>query len=244
MIVGETKPIGRIMELVKGCQKILVVGCGGCMTVCFAGGETEVKTIANVLRIAFLDQKKKAEIIEDCVLRQCEYEIADKIVEKAKAESVEAVLSLACGVGVNLLAGRLGRVPVFPGIDTKFFGAAVEHGRWVEMCAGCGDCILDLTGGICPIARCSKSFLNGPCGGTSNEGKCEVNPETDCGWVLIIKRMKELGTLDQLSRVVPPRDWSSSHHGGPRKLSKEIGWEAAESKAPASAAKEEARNSR
>ncbi len=222
MIVGETKPMSQILEFVKDCEKILVVGCGGCVTVCFAGGEAEVKTIANVLRIAFLKEGRKAEVIEDCVLRQCEYEYADKIVEKAKEEGVDAILSLACGVGVNFLAMKLGPIPVFPGTNTQFFGAAVEHGTWVEMCAGCGDCILHLTGGICPIARCTKSLMNGPCGGTK-DGKCEIDPETECGWVLIVNRMKELGTLEKLSRINPPRDWSFSHHGGPRKIKKDLG---------------------
>ena len=97
----------------------------------------------------------------------------------------------------------------------------MEHGTWLEMCAGCGDCILHLTGGICPVARCTKSLMNGPCGGT-NDGKCEINPETECGWVLIVNRMKELGTLDKLSEINPPRDWSSSYHGGPRKVIKDL----------------------
>lgn len=221
MIVGETKPISQIMGFVKEYEKILIIGCGGCVTVCFAGGEAEVKTVANVLRIAFLKEGRKAEVIEDCVLRQCEYEFADKIAEMAREEGVQAILSLACGVGVNFLATKIGNIPVFPGTDTKFFGAAVEHGTWIEMCAGCGDCILHLTGGICPIARCTKSLMNGPCGGTK-EGKCEINPETDCGWALIVNRMKELGQLDKLAEINPPRDWSSSHHGGPRRITKDL----------------------
>jgi hypothetical protein len=108
---------------------------------------------------------------------------------------------------------------VLPGLNTKFFGAATETGGWVEMCAGCGECILHLTGGICPIARCSKSMMNGPCGG-SQGGKCEISPDVDCGWAKIVERMAELGTLDMLDDIIPPRDWSSSHHGGPRKVSR------------------------
>ena len=219
MIVGETKPVSQLVEFVKGYEKILIVGCGGCVTVCFAGGEAEVKTLANVLKIAFLKEGRKAEVIEDCVLRQCEYEFADEIVEKAKRESVDAVLSLACGVGVNFLATKLGSIPI-------------EHGMWIEMCMGCGECILHLTGGICPIARCTKSLMNGPCGGTK-DGKCEIDPETDCGWVLIVNRMKELGTLDKLEQINPPRDWSFSHHGGPRKIQKDLSLPAEQSEAAA-----------
>ena len=232
MIVGETKPISQLLEFVKGYEKILIVGCGGCVTVCFAGGEAEVKTLANVLKIGFLKEGRKAEVIEDCVLRQCEYEFADAIAEKAKQEGVDAILSLACGVGVNFLATKVGAIPVFPGTNTKFFGAAVEHGTWIEMCMGCGECILHLTGGICPIARCTKSLMNGPCGGTK-DGKCEINPETDCGWVLIVNRMKELGMLDRLSEINPPRDWASSHHGGPRRVKKDLSLPAENSAASA-----------
>jgi len=106
---------------------------------------------------------------------------------------------------------------VFPGVDTKFFGATVESGVLIEMCEGCGKCILNITGGICPIARCSKSLLNGPCGG-SKDGKCEISPDVECGWSLIVERMKKLGTLHLLEETVPPRDWPYSHHGGPRRV--------------------------
>ena len=127
------------------------------------------------------------------------------------------MVSLGCGVGVNFLAQKLETIPVFPGVNTEFFGATVEPGVWVEMCAGCGNCILHLTGGICPIARCSKSILNGPCGG-SQDGKCEISPDVECGWALIVERMKKLGTLDRLAEIVAPRDWSTSRHGGPRRV--------------------------
>ena len=173
--------------------------------------------VAAGLRIAFLREDKEIEIIEDCITRQCEPEFVDKIVERVKQEDAEAVLSLGCGVGVNFLAEKLETIPVFPGVNTKFFGATVEPGVWVEMCAGCGNCILHLTGGICPVARCSKSILNGPCGGSTN-GKCEISPDVDCGWTLIVERMKKLGTLHRLEEIIAPRDWSTSHHGGPRKV--------------------------
>jgi ferredoxin len=217
MIVGERKPFGQIKTFVEEYHKILIAGCGSCATVCLAGGEAEVMTLASGLRIAFLREEREKQVLEACVTRQCEPEFVQPLVERVRAEGVEAVLSLGCGVGVNLLAGELGEIPVFPGLDTKFFGATTEAGVWVEMCAGCGDCILHLTGGICPIARCSKSILNGPCGG-STDGKCEINPDTDCGWALIVERMKRLGTLDQLDAIMPARDWSAGHFGGPRRV--------------------------
>jgi ferredoxin len=220
MIVAERKPLGDIKQFISGFARVLVVGCGTCATVCLAGGETEVKTVASALRIAARREQRPQEVFEDCVTRQCEPEFVDAIVERVVRQEIDAVVSLACGAGVNCLAERVGDVPVFPGLDTKFFGASAEPGVWLEMCAGCGNCMLHLTGGICPIARCSKSLLNGPCGGSAN-GKCEIGADVDCGWALIVERMKRLGTLDQLTGIIPPRDWSSSRHGGPRRLVRE-----------------------
>jgi hypothetical protein len=220
MIVAERKPLDEIEGFLDEFGRVLVVGCGGCATVCLAGGEAEVGIVGSALRIAARRAGRQQQILEDCVTRQCEPEFVDELLARAEKEGVDAVLSLACGVGVNFLAERLGQVPVFPGLNTKFLGATAEPGVWVEMCAGCGNCLLHLTGGICPVARCSKSILNGPCGG-SNDGKCEISPDVDCGWELIIERMKQLGTLDRLTDIVPPRDWSSSPHGGPRRVVRE-----------------------
>jgi ferredoxin len=217
MIVAERKPLGEIKGFVEGYDRILVVGCGGCATVCLAGGETEVKIVGAALRIAARKEGREQTVLADCVTRQCEPEFVEAVIERVRQQDIDAVVSLGCGVGVNFLAERLGEVPVFPGLNTKFFGATTEPGMWVEMCAGCGNCVLQLTGGICPVARCSKSMLNGPCGGSSN-GKCEISPDIDCGWALIIERMKRLGTLDRLLEITPPRDWSTSHHGGPRRV--------------------------
>jgi ferredoxin len=220
MIVAERKPLQEIKSFLENYRKIFIVGCGTCTTVCLAGGETEVRVVASGLRIGFLKEDREVEILEGCITRQCEPEFVAPFIEKVKKENIEAVLSLGCGVGVNFLAERLGNIPVFPGVNTEFFGATVEPGVWVEMCAGCGNCILHLTGGICPIARCSKSILNGPCGGSKN-GKCEISPDVDCGWALIVERMKKIGTLHRLEEIIPPRDWSTSHAGGPRRVVRE-----------------------
>jgi len=220
MIVAERKSLSEMRSFVDAYQRILIVGCGTCTTVCLAGGEAEVKVVASGLRISFLKDDKEVEILEDCVTRQCEPEFVDPVKQKVVDQDVEAVISLGCGVGVNCLAETLETIPVFPGANTQFLGGVLQPGTWLEMCAGCGNCILHLTGGICPIARCSKSILNGPCGGSQN-GKCEISEDVDCGWALIVERMKALGTLDQLETMIPPRDWSTSRHGGPRRLVRE-----------------------
>jgi hypothetical protein len=109
---------------------------------------------------------------------------------------------------------------VLPALDTRFFGANIDEGTWSERCAGCGQCIVAATEGICPIARCSKSLLNGPCGG-SQDGHCEVDAKIDCAWQLIYDRLEKLGRLDQLEEILPPKDWSRGRDGGPGTLRRE-----------------------
>jgi len=128
----------------------------------------------------------------------------------------DAVLSIACGVGVGFMAEQFPTVRVLPGLDTTFYGANTAPGTWAEYCHGCGDCVLGWTGGVCPIARCSKSIMNGPCGG-SQDGRCEINADVPCGWQLIYDRLKAQGRLELLDEVIPPKDWKSGRDGGPRK---------------------------
>lgn len=218
MIIAEQKPIQEIKAMMVNYQKILVVGCGTCVTVCMAGGEKEVGIIASCLRMALKLEGKEPEIIEGCIQRQCEWEFMDEL--KEKIEGVEAVLSSACGVGVQTLAERFGDKPVYPALNTSFMGMPKEHGLWIENCRGCGNCGLGRFGGICPIARCSKGLLNGPCGG-SQDGKCEVNKEMDCGWQLIYERLKTLGQLDQIEDIILPNDWSTDRDKGQRRILRE-----------------------
>lgn len=221
MIVADVKPLEEVYGFVERHRKVLVLGCGECVTVCQVGGEKEVGVLAQALRLKARTAGAKIEFSENTVQRQCEPEFVAPVVEKL--DGAEAVLSLACGVGVNFLAERLGKVPAYPAVNTTFMGATVEHGEWAERCAGCGECILHLTGGLCPVARCAKTILNGPCGG-SHEGLCEISKperEVKCAWALIIERMTELGTLEALSEFVPPKDWSSGRSGGPRRRVRE-----------------------
>ena len=131
--------------------------------------------------------------------------------------AAEAVVSLACGVGVQFTAEKYNAVKVYPGLDTCFMGAVIEQGHWAERCQGCGQCILDRTAGICPISRCAKRILNGPCGGSAN-GKCEISTETDCAWQLIFDRLQAMGRSHDFERLAAIKDWSTERAGGPRKL--------------------------
>jgi ferredoxin len=164
MIVAEQKSLDEVKTLVGDAEKVLVVGCGTCVTVCFAGGAREAAITATSLRMSSKLDGAAKDIGDVTVQRQCEWEYLDQIEEQVAEADV--VLSLGCGIGVQALAEHFPDAWVVPGLNTSFLGMPTEQGVWVERCAACGDCILGLTGGICPIARCSKSLLNGPCGGS------------------------------------------------------------------------------
>jgi hypothetical protein len=184
-----------------------------------AGGEKEVAILSSLLRLANEKDGRKTEIREATIERQCDREFFDKVSDDIAW--ADAVLSMACGVGVQFCGEVFDGKRVLPGLNTKFYGTNEKVGVWSERCAGCGTCVLDRFGGICPIARCSKSLLNGPCGG-SQDGKCEVDPDRiDCGWQLIYDRMKGFGTLDRLNEIQPIKDWSTGRDGGPRKIVRE-----------------------
>jgi len=218
MIIGEGKPIKEILSMIEPYKKIILAGCRGCVTVCSAGGEKEVGILASALVMARRNEGKPIEIKEVALERQCDPEYLEQI--RGFVEDYEAVLSIACGAGVQFMAEKYRKVHVLPGINTNFIGVTIEQGVWSERCQSCGNCKLHLTGGICPIARCAKSLLNGPCGGSSG-GKCEVNPETDCGWQLIYDVLKEQGRLHLLEIILPGNDWTTSRDGGPRRITRE-----------------------
>jgi ferredoxin len=218
VITGEQKPLSEIKDKVSGYSNLLILGCGTCVKTCFAGGEDEVAILASTLRLALKKDGKHIKIEEATIERQCE----DAFIREAAPQIArsEAVLSLACGAGVQMVASRFPDVTILPGVNTTFIGILEKAGLFTEKCTGCGNCIVDQFGGICPISRCAKKLFNGPCGG-SNAGKCEVNPETECAWQLIIDKAKNQGKLDRLMAYFPPRDWRTGTAGGPRKLVRE-----------------------
>lgn len=218
MIVADRKPLDEILNSIKDYKKIMLMACGGCVTVCFSGGTKAAELLASQLRIARKKQSEKIEIVECTPERQCEYEFIDE--HKEQIESVEAVLSIACGVGVQTMSEHFPDTITIPGLNTKFMGYPVEHALWEERCAGCGDCVLEWTGGLCPVARCAKKLFNGPCGG-SKDGKCEISEDgndVECVWNLIYERLKKLNKLDNLLKVREAKDWRASTNAGQRKV--------------------------
>jgi ferredoxin len=218
MIIAEQKSLEELKSLIADAQKVLVVGCGTCVTVCFAGGAREAAIVSASLRMASKLEGNQKAVTDVTVQRQCEWEYLDQIAEQV--QDVDVVLSLGCGIGVQAIAEHFPKAWVVPGLNTSFLGLPVEQGVWAERCAACGDCILGLTGGICPIARCSKSLLNGPCGG-SEDGHCEISPDVPCAWQLIYDRLTSLGKQHVLLELQPPKHWRASRDGGPRRIVRE-----------------------
>ncbi len=218
MIVAEQKSLEEIKGLIDNAEKVLVVGCGTCVTVCFAGGEKEAGILATSIRMASKVDGKAKTVTHDTVQRQCEWEYIEPL--RSQIEEADIVLSVGCGIGVQAIGEHFPEAIVVPGLNTTFLGMPTEQGVWEERCAACGDCVLGVTGGICPIARCAKQLLNGPCGG-SQGGVCEIDPDTLCAWQLIYDRLKDQNRLHLLTEIQGPKDWSASRDGGPRKITRE-----------------------
>ena len=219
MIVGEHKAIEEIMEFVKDYSKVLVLGCRTCVSVSLTGGDRAARLLAEALSHAFKANDTPHVFQHASIERQCERDWIAPFFDLP--EGVEAILSLACGAGVQTVADEFRGIPVLPALNTTFIGALDQRGRLDEKCVGCGDCVLALTGGICPIARCAKRLFNGPCGGSS-QGKCEISisvgREVPCAWAQIINRLSELNKLENYEKISAVKNWTNSGAGGPRQL--------------------------
>ncbi len=205
MIVAERKPFEEIRAMIAPYKKVLVAGCGMCVSVCLAGGEKEVEILASQMKLADQKDGRDCEYLQQTVTRQCDKEYLEEF-KKTVAEA-DAVLSLACGVGIQFMSDYFEGKQIYPGVNTRFLGANEGAGEWSQRCMACGSCILDKTGAVCPMTICPKNLLNGPCGGTDH-GKCEVDADKDCAWTLIYKRLETLGKIDEFSIIHPPKDFS------------------------------------
>ncbi|MCB2189113.1 MAG: methylenetetrahydrofolate reductase C-terminal domain-containing protein [Deltaproteobacteria bacterium] len=219
MITAEWKPIPELLASLKGHKNVLLVGCATCVAECAAGGEREVNSLAPILRMGLKNEGQDTNIITRTLERQCEPEFVEELA--ALAPQVDAIMSIACGIGMQLVAERFQEIPLYPGVNTTSLSIRELPGLWTARCGACGDCVLGETFGLCPVARCAKSLLNGPCGGTRRDGKCEVDENTDCIWYLIVERAKARGRLADLAKVRQTKNWSNSSHGGPKRMVRE-----------------------
>ncbi|MEE8397391.1 MAG: methylenetetrahydrofolate reductase C-terminal domain-containing protein [Desulfobacterales bacterium] len=201
MIVAKRKPLDEIKELIKGYKKVLNVGCGTCVAVCLTGGEKEVGILNAELEMARKMDDDPIDIGASTVERQCDREFLEAL--DAVVGEYEAILSMACGAGIQFLAEKYPEIPVLPAVDTTFIGVNQDVGWYEERCRSCSSCILGLTGGVCPVTMCAKGLYNGPCGGT-NQGNCEISKDQPCAWYMIYERLAGQGRLDCIQEISAP----------------------------------------
>jgi len=201
MIVAKRKPFEEIKESIKGYKKVLNVGCGTCVAVCLTGGEKEVGVLNAEIEMARKMDDNPIQIDAATIERQCDREFLEAL--DGEAGEYEAILSMACGAGIQFLAERFPEIPVVPMVDTTFIGINQDVGWYEERCRSCSSCVLGLTGGICPVTMCAKGLYNGPCGGT-NKGNCEISKDQPCAWYMIYERLAKQGRLDLIQEIKPP----------------------------------------
>jgi ferredoxin len=204
MVIAELKPLDEIKAMLRGYGRVLNVGCGGCVAVCLAGGQKEVDNLNLRLSLSFKGEALPFSIDGYTVERQCEVPFLAEL--DRMVTPYQALLSMACGAGIQFLAERFPDKPVFPAVNTTFVGVNRDIGWYEERCKCCGDCVLDMTAGICPVTMCAKSLFNGPCGGP-RDGHCEVSEDIPCAWVNIYERLKTQGRLDRIHKIYAPREW-------------------------------------
>jgi len=201
VVKAERKPIEEIKDAINGYKRVLITGCGGCVSICLAGGQREVNELKALLNIHLKKDNTPKELDGYTMERQCNDQFLEEL--EPTIDQYDCVLSMACGAGVQNMA--------------KMIGIDKDIGMYEERCRACGHCVLGYTGGICPVTRCSKGLFNGPCGGTNNEC-CEVSQEIPCAWLDIFNRLKEQDRLDDIKKIHVPMEW---HNQTPRTIIQE-----------------------
>lgn len=206
------KPLEEIMQYLDRCRSVYIIGCGTCATLCHTGGKAEVIEMKDKLQAG-----GKAVTGWMVIPTACDELTGDALRENAvDIAKADCILAMTCAIGVQTISLHLKEArPVFPALNTLFLGTEDSPGHFIEACMQCGSCVLGRTAAICPLVRCAKSLLNGPCGGSA-DGKCEISPDTPCAWQLIYDRLAEMGRLDEMEEIEPVKDWSTSSSGGPR----------------------------
>ena len=203
MIVSQQKPVEEILGYLDGEDRIFILGCNGCAEASGSGGPAQVAEMQSIL------EENGKKVIGSMVIDFLCQKALVKSRLRPRTEQVEAadsMLIMTCGLGVQAVAASVNKI-CHPACDTVNMGGSRGEWKGKERCLECGECLLEYTGGICPLTACTKGLINGACGGASN-GKCELDPERDCGWELIYERLKQKNQLDKLKKFIPPKDYS------------------------------------
>ena len=213
--ITEQKPFATITQFLEPHRRVYIIGCGTCATMCRTGGKEEVLRMKEQL-----EEEAKTVTGWMVIPTACHALTGEAMrLEADRLEEADAILVMTCAFGVQRVGSFTDKL-VYPALDTIFIGMEESPGQFSEVCSQCGECFLGETAGICPITACAKGLLNGPCGG-SKDGKCEVDPDRDCAWILIYERLKALGRLGLMLKCRPPRDFQKAQR--PRKAL--IEWE-------------------
>lgn len=215
--ITASKPIEEVMQYLSRYQSVYLIGCGTCATMCHTGGKAEVGGMKGTLEAA--GKKVTGWMV---IPTACDELTKYALQQDAEAiKAAEAILVMSCAFGVQTVGFHLKENrPIYPALNTLFLGVEESPGHFREVCLQCGACVLGRTAAICPLVRCAKSLLNGPCGGSS-KGWCEISKNVPCAWQLIYDRLAALGRLDVLEEIAPVKDWSVSVSGGPRRMDME-----------------------
>ena len=203
MIISQQKPFEEILITLGEKKRVFIIGCSLCATLCQSGGEEQVIEMKERLIAEGKEVSGHVVIEAVCHVLNSKKELS---AHKAALKETDVILVMACGAGVQTVI-ELKKIPVVAAVDTLFLGNVKRFGQFEERCSLCGECILNKTGGICPVTTCSKGLLNGPCGGM-HDGKCEIDPERDCAWVKIYDRLEELGQLETFEEIFALKDYS------------------------------------
>ena len=218
MIVSELKPVAEVLGYLNGEKNVFLVGCKGCAEASHTGGEPQVLEMRRKLEAE--GKKVTGHFVVDFL---CDKALIKTglIPYESEINAADSLLVMTCGIGIQATSAVVNKV-VHPATNTLNLGGARGEWRGSERCRQCGDCVLEYTGGICPLTSCSKGLINGQCGGAKN-GRCEVEPDIrPCGWQLIYERLKSLGQLDKMRRMVSAKDYSKMQP--PKHLRNTIMW--------------------
>lgn len=214
MIIAKLKETDELKKIIQPYKKILLLKCTECTKITLAAVEMRIKKLLQDIK-----KDLKIEVVEFSLQKQCDFEKRIEEILQAKMAGCDAVLSIGCGEGIQVIAERIPHIHIVPALDTKVIGSEEEireHKLWVQKykprCICCGDCVLGFTGGICPMTGCAKNLLNGPCGG-SEKGRCEISDEDkeiSCAWQKIYDRLSSLNRLDLMEEILPPKSWETS----------------------------------
>lgn len=208
MIISENKPMQEILGFLKDSEKVVLVGCSQCAATCKSGGEEEVLKMKEALEAEGKNVLGYTLLDPACNLLKSKKDLK---VLKEEIKEADAILSLACGDGTQTIVKNVKNLPVYPANNTLFIGETKRVGEFEESCKACGECELGWTGGICPVTMCAKGLINGACGGAKN-GKCEVNSEHDCAWIMIYNRLKDIDQLENMVAIRPMKDYSKQNN--------------------------------